>query len=135
MAPDKYDRQYGIVLLGATGYTGTLTAAHIVQHLPKTLHWAIAGRSMEKLKDLRTRLKELVPDRVQPGENIFITIIHITPKSDQHTAMEIVSLDQKEQLNAVLRKTTICLSVVSYARVGTQVVEACVENRTDYVDA
>ncbi|KAH8203975.1 hypothetical protein TruAng_001917 [Truncatella angustata] len=115
MVPKKQDRQYGIVLVGATGYTGALTAEHIVQHLPTNLRWAIAGRSKEKLDGLAARLRELAPDRVQP-------------------AIEIVSLDRHDQLNTVLLKSNVCISVVSYGRVGTQVIEACIENRTDYID-
>ncbi|KAM0815636.1 putative Saccharopine dehydrogenase-domain-containing protein [Seiridium cardinale] len=115
MAPKKQDRQYEIVLLGATGYTGSLVAEHIVQHLPTNLQWAIAGRSKQKLEHLAAKLAKLAPDRVQP-------------------VIEIASLNQRDQLDAVMRKTTICISVVSYSHVGTQVVEACVENGTDYLD-
>jgi short subunit dehydrogenase-like uncharacterized protein len=70
MAPKEHGRQYGIVLLGATGYTGGLTAEYIVQHLPTNLQWAIAGRSREKLENLAVRLKKLALDRVPPGKNI-----------------------------------------------------------------
>lgn len=61
------NRQFDIVLLGPTGYTGNLCAKHIVQHLPTTLKWAIAGRSAGKLETIAKELKELNPDRLQPG--------------------------------------------------------------------
>lgn len=38
-------RQFEIILLGATGYTGKLTAQHITAALPTDLKWAIAGRN------------------------------------------------------------------------------------------
>ena len=60
-------REYDIVLLGATGYTGRLTAEHIQRHLPTNLKWAIAGRSREKLEKLAAKLKGIDPDRLQPG--------------------------------------------------------------------
>jgi short subunit dehydrogenase-like uncharacterized protein len=60
-------RKYDIVLLGANGYTGTLTAEYIVRHLPTNLRWAVAGRSRAKLEALAGKLKSLNPDRVQPG--------------------------------------------------------------------
>jgi short subunit dehydrogenase-like uncharacterized protein len=61
------DREYDIVLVGATGYTGALTAEHIAEHLPTNLRWAIAGRSGTKLNELAARLKKLSPERLQPG--------------------------------------------------------------------
>ncbi|KAJ4304191.1 hypothetical protein N0V88_001803 [Collariella sp. IMI 366227] len=44
MAP-KHDRQYDLVVFGATGYTGKYTAQYITTHLPTDLRWAVAGRS------------------------------------------------------------------------------------------
>lgn len=61
-------RKYDILLLGATGYTGALTAEYIVQHFPSDLKWAIAGRSRAKLEALAKKLKDLDPERLQPGE-------------------------------------------------------------------
>jgi short subunit dehydrogenase-like uncharacterized protein len=56
-----------LVLLGATGYTGRLTAEHVTQHLPTDLKWALAGRSFEKIEKVAQDLKQLNPDRVDPG--------------------------------------------------------------------
>lgn len=67
MSELKNDREYDIVLVGATGYTGILTAEHIAEHLPTNLKWAIAGRSGAKLEGLATKLKKLAPERLQPG--------------------------------------------------------------------
>lgn len=60
-------RQYELVLLGATGYTGKLTAEHITTSLPTDLKWAIAGRNEKKLANVAQTLKKLNPDRPQPG--------------------------------------------------------------------
>jgi short subunit dehydrogenase-like uncharacterized protein len=67
MSEDKRDREYDIVVVGATGYTGTIAATHIAEHLPTNLKWAIAGRSGVKLDALAAELKKLSPDRLQPG--------------------------------------------------------------------
>lgn len=67
MSKDNRGRDYDIVLIGATGYTGALTGEHIAKHLPTNLRWAIAGRSRTKLNELAARLKDLEPDRLQPG--------------------------------------------------------------------
>lgn len=61
-------REYELILLGATGYTGKLTAEWIGQHLPTDLKWAIAGRNAKKLQGVVEELKALSPDRKQPGE-------------------------------------------------------------------
>jgi short subunit dehydrogenase-like uncharacterized protein len=61
-------RQYDIVVFGATGYTGKLTAEYITTQLPTDLKWAIAGRSRGKLEAVAAECKSLNPDRVQPGK-------------------------------------------------------------------
>jgi short subunit dehydrogenase-like uncharacterized protein len=60
-------RRYDIVVYGATGYTGKLTAQYISKNLPTDIKWAIAGRSQSKLSDLANELKMLDADRLQPG--------------------------------------------------------------------
>jgi short subunit dehydrogenase-like uncharacterized protein len=64
MEPSK---DLDLVLLGPTGYTGRLTAEHVTQHLPTDLKWALAGRSFEKIEKVAQDLKQLNPDRVDPG--------------------------------------------------------------------
>lgn len=62
------ERQYDIVLFGASGYTGKLTAEQITLHLPTDLKWALAGRSASKLEAVAAECKTLNPDRIQPGK-------------------------------------------------------------------
>lgn len=50
------DRPYDIVLFGATGFVGELTAQYLAAHAPDGLRWAVAGRDGEKLRRLRDRL-------------------------------------------------------------------------------
>jgi short subunit dehydrogenase-like uncharacterized protein len=69
MARPKNDQEYDIVLVGATGYTGKLTAHHIARNLPTNLKWAIAGRSRTKLDTLAEELNRISQDRLQPGMN------------------------------------------------------------------
>ena len=45
-------REFELILWGATGYTGRLTAEYIVKTLPTGLKWAIAGRTESKLNSL-----------------------------------------------------------------------------------
>lgn len=60
---------FDFVLIGPTGYTGKLCAQYIVDHLPTDLKWAIAGRSIHKLEAVVKELKEINPDRIEPGTN------------------------------------------------------------------
>lgn len=62
-------RQYDLIVWGATGYTGKLTAEHIAKALPTDLKWALAGRSESKLEAVVAECKSLNPDRIQPGKH------------------------------------------------------------------
>ena len=46
------DRRFEIVLYGATGFTGKLVAEYLAEAHPD-LKWAIAGRSQQKLDEVR----------------------------------------------------------------------------------
>ncbi|MEU8680001.1 saccharopine dehydrogenase NADP-binding domain-containing protein [Streptomyces sp. NPDC048611] len=58
---DTSGRAYDLVLYGATGFTGALTAAYLAAHVPKGCRWALAGRSTAKLERLRDQLAESDP--------------------------------------------------------------------------
>jgi short subunit dehydrogenase-like uncharacterized protein len=60
-------REFDIVVLGPTGYTGKYCAEHIVKNLPTNLKWALAGRSPQKIEGVSQGLKKLNPDRADPG--------------------------------------------------------------------
>ncbi|KAK7966728.1 uncharacterized protein PG986_001005 [Apiospora aurea] len=109
-------RVYDLVVVGATGYTGTLTADHIAQFLPTNTKWAIAGRSMGRLEELAAKLSKLSPDRAQP-------------------VVETVDLSDERALAQLVGKVKVCISVVTYWQVGEKVVKSCIESGTDYVDA
>lgn len=61
-------REYELIVLGATGYTGKLVAEWVTAHLPSDLKWAVAGRNAKKLQAVVDGLKEQNPDRKLPGE-------------------------------------------------------------------
>jgi short subunit dehydrogenase-like uncharacterized protein len=62
------EKQFDLVLVGPTGYTGRLCAEHIVKNLPTNLKWALAGRSVQKVEDIAKELRTLNPDRTEPGK-------------------------------------------------------------------
>ncbi|KAJ6164811.1 hypothetical protein N7470_003483 [Penicillium chermesinum] len=108
-------RQYDLVVLGPTGYTGRFCAEHIVKNLPTDLKWAIAGRSPHKIEPIAKDLKALNPDRLAPD-------------------VLAVSLDPTE-LAELAQKTRLIINCIGpYILYGTPVVEACAKNGTHYVD-
>ncbi|KAH6968160.1 Saccharopine dehydrogenase-domain-containing protein [Fusarium avenaceum] len=113
--PDTSPRSYGIVVLGASGFTGTKVCTHIAAKFPPDLKWAIASRSRERLDKLAARLRKEYPDRVQPD-------------------LEIVTPDDVQTLGSVIGKAKVCISCVVYSLDGGNIVRVCIERGTDYVD-
>lgn len=108
-------RQYDIVLLGATGYTGKLTAEHLIQYLPTNYKWAIAGRSDSKLKAVNETLKSINSSRTTPD----ILTVNLTAP----------------ELTALAKKTRLVINTVGpFFKYSTPVVEACAQNGTHYLD-
>jgi short subunit dehydrogenase-like uncharacterized protein len=105
------DRPYAVTLLGATGFTGRLTAAHLARRLSgTTTRWAIAGRDRGKLEALAADL---------PGDP-GIVVADVTDPSS---------------LRELARATDVVATTVGpYAHHGEPVVEACVEAGTEYCD-
>lgn len=66
--PVMGERDYDLVLHGATGYTGKFAASYISKSQRTNLRWAVAGRSRAKLEAVVAQLKEQFPNREGPGE-------------------------------------------------------------------
>ncbi|MEO9326202.1 saccharopine dehydrogenase NADP-binding domain-containing protein [Nocardioides sp. C4-1] len=104
-------RDLDLVLFGATGFTGGLTADYLAEHGPDGLRWALAGRNRAKLEAVRTRLG--LPD------------------------LELVVVDAGDQaaLADVVRRAKVVVTTVGpYQQLGGPLVAACAETGTDYVD-
>ncbi|TDT42872.1 short subunit dehydrogenase-like uncharacterized protein [Streptomyces sp. BK208] len=106
------DRPYDIVLFGATGFVGELTARYLAEHTPKGLRWAIAGRSEEKLRRLRERLPG--------GAEIGVLRADV---SDPASLRELAE-----------HARVVATTVGPYVRYGDALVAACAEAGTDYLD-
>jgi short subunit dehydrogenase-like uncharacterized protein len=57
----RSDREFDLVLFGATGFTGRLTAEYLARHAPSDLRWALAGRNESKLEGVREHLATIDP--------------------------------------------------------------------------
>ncbi|KAI1147406.1 Saccharopine dehydrogenase-domain-containing protein [Nemania diffusa] len=112
-------REYDILLIGATGYTGSLAVQQIARHFPADLRWVIAGRCEAKLQ----RLRESIP-AISAGASVpDIEVINLSK-----------SLQDTTSLNNAVKRSHVCISVVTYFTVGEIVIESCVKNRTSYID-
>jgi short subunit dehydrogenase-like uncharacterized protein len=103
-------RDLDIVVFGATGYTGALTAGYLATHASPGTRWAVAGRNQAKLDALAGRLGGAVPT---------LTADTGDPAS----------------LRRLAESARVVISTVGpYIRYGEGLVAACAEAGTDYVD-
>lgn len=110
------ERDYEIVLFGATGFTGELTAEYLARNAPSGTRWAIAGRNRAKLESVRSRLTA------------------IDPVLNELPLIEADSADPRS-LGALASSAKVVITTVGpYIKYGEPLVAACAENGTDYVD-
>ncbi len=109
------DREFDIIVFGATGFTGRLVAEHFVREYgaadgaPK---WAMASRSEDKLAAVREAIG--------------------APPS---TPMIVADADNPAALERMCRRTRVVLTTVGpYQLYGDALVAACARTGTDYAD-
>jgi short subunit dehydrogenase-like uncharacterized protein len=67
------NREYDVVVFGATGFTGQLVAEYLTSHSKSS--FAIAGRSASKLKEIATSLYALASkDRFASKESVGLIV-------------------------------------------------------------
>ncbi|MEU1887027.1 saccharopine dehydrogenase NADP-binding domain-containing protein [Micromonospora sp. WMMD987] len=111
-----HDRPYDIVLFGATGFTGGLTAEYLARNAPAGLRWALAGRDPAKLAAVRDRLAGIDPALA---------------------ALPLLTADVTDaaSLRAVAGDTRVLATTVGpYVHHGEPLVAACAAAGTDYLD-
>ena len=109
-------KKYDIVLFGATGFTGRLTAEYLVKaQTREDFTWAIAGRSLKKLNALKRQLHEIAPKA--------------------HVGVIKADIEQLASLNAMTAQCRVLMTTVGpYIQYGEPVVRACIEQSAHYVD-
>jgi short subunit dehydrogenase-like uncharacterized protein len=108
--PKKFD----IVVYGATGFTGQLIAEYLAAQYKndKALKWAMAGRSLDKLKSVRDAIGA-APD----------------------TPLVVADASDPASLKAMVDQTRSVISTVGpYQFYGSELLAACVASGTDYLD-
>merc|ERR1719491_254268 len=145
------DRQFDIVIYGATGFTGAIVASELIKRLATTdleLKWAIAGRNNAKLTKLRSTLQreftsELqILSRIVPLSNTPSLLSDSKKAAQTRKAQYISSLPMliadvtdADSLRAMITRTKLIISCVGPFRLfGEMVVKVCSEQGTHYVD-
>ncbi|HET7417341.1 MAG TPA: saccharopine dehydrogenase NADP-binding domain-containing protein [Solirubrobacterales bacterium] len=109
-------RRYDLVLFGATGFTGGLTADYLAANAPADLRWALVGRNRQKLDATAARLAAAAPE---------------APKPD----VLVADAADREALREVAESTRVVITTVGpYILYGEPLVAACAAAGTDYVD-
>ena len=110
MSSAKFD----IVVYGATGFTGQLVAEYLAAHYKddKALKWAMAGRSLDKLKSVREAIGA-------PAD----------------TPLIVADASDAASLKAMVAQTKSVITTVGpYQIYGEELLAACVAGGTDYFD-
>jgi len=110
MSSAKFD----IVVYGATGFTGQLVAEYLTRQYKtdNSLKWAMAGRSLGKLKSVRDAIGA-------PG----------------NTPLIVADASDAASLRAMAERTMSVITTVGpYQLYGEELLAACVATGTDYLD-
>ncbi|KAL7932141.1 Saccharopine dehydrogenase domain-containing protein [Trichoderma chlorosporum] len=107
-------RKYDIVLLGATGFTGSLMVEYMTATFPGSLRWAIAARNKMKLEEVARKFK-------------------VEAKGGSIIVLDVKS---EAEIQKVVKSTRVIVNVIGPypTTCGPTVFKACAENGTDYVD-
>jgi short subunit dehydrogenase-like uncharacterized protein len=107
-------KPHDLIVFGATGFTGRLVAEylHTTYGVGRDVKWAMAGRSLDKLKRVREELGI--------GEDLTLLV---ADASDTAALKKLVA------------QTRVVITTVGpYQLYGNELVAACAEAGTDYVD-
>lgn len=107
------EREFDLVLVGATGFVGRLTAAHLAEHAPSSVRIALAGRSEARLADVRSSL---------PGAAADWPIV-VVDTTDSAAVVDLAG-----------RTRVVVTTVGPYAKLGMPLASACAAAGTHYAD-
>lgn len=103
---------FDVIVYGATGYTGRLVAEYIALTYPAGVRWAMAGRSLSKLEEVRGEM----------GISADVPLV-------------TANADDPASLRAMCERTKVVISTVGpYQLYGSDLVAACAATGTAYVD-
>lgn len=104
-------KNFDLILIGATGFTGRRAAAYLHDHAPEDLNWAIAARNPEKLKAVAQK----------------------TGRSDDQ--MFVADTLNRDEVDEVVSKARIILTTVGpFSLYGEHIIASCAAHGTHYLD-
>lgn len=110
----KLSSKFDIVVYGATGFTGQLVAEYLASSYRNDaqLKWAMAGRSLDKLKSVRDAIG-----------------------ASADTPLIVADASDPASLRAMVDQTRSVITTVGpYQLYGAELLAACVASGTDYLD-
>ncbi|RKP23404.1 Saccharopine dehydrogenase-domain-containing protein [Syncephalis pseudoplumigaleata] len=113
---DHDDREFDLIVFGASGYMGRMICTYLAQNAPRTLKWAIAGRNSDKLVRVRNELVKI---------------------EERFKDMGVIVADMRHfnTLSTIAAKARLIINATGpYGELGIDMVKACVNEKTDYVD-
>jgi short subunit dehydrogenase-like uncharacterized protein len=110
MSPAAGEREHDIVVYGATGFVGVLTAKYLAENADSDVRIALAGRSEEKLARTRDQLGVDWP-------------LVIADSQDRDAVAELAGSTR-----------VVATTVGPYFKYGKPLLEACAAAGTDYAD-
>ncbi|MFA9400826.1 MAG: trans-acting enoyl reductase family protein [Acidobacteriota bacterium] len=113
MPENEQKREYDLVVFGATGFVGRLTAGYLARSAPEGVRIALAGRSQEKLEQTRAELGATASE----------------------WPLLVADSGDPEALARLAGSTRVVATTVGpYMRYGLPLVAACAEAGTHYAD-
>jgi short subunit dehydrogenase-like uncharacterized protein len=109
-------RPYDLVLFGATGFTGGLTARYLAANAPATMRWALVGRNRVKLEASAAELEASGGSAPAPD------------------LLEADAADPQALARVAGETRVLATTVGPYALYGAPLVAACAAAGTDYLD-
>ena len=107
-------REFDVIVFGATGYTGRLVAEHLLKTYGAgdAVKWAMAGRSLAKLSELRDELGAVAP-----------------------IPLVVADADDLASLETMCHRAKVIITTAGpYQLYGSNLVAACAKTGTDCVD-
>ncbi len=108
------NREFGIIVYGATGYTGRLVCEYLNKQygINADVKWAMAGRSQQKLESVRDEM----------GISADVPLV-------------VADANNPESVKAMVERSKVIITTVGpYQLYGSDLVAACAKAGTDYVD-
>lgn len=107
------DREHDLVIYGATGFVGKLTAVYLAEAAPEGTKIALGGRSQQKLERVRGEL----------------------PASAREWPLVVADSSDREALDKMAASAKAVITTVGpYFKYGLPLVEACAAAGTHYAD-